>query len=67
MDAESLWMVLAAILGPSGAAYMGVKVGLNGLKKEVAEIKEWLSMLDQRSQTHGERLASLETSRESDR
>ena len=45
----------------AGAAYGGVKVGMNGIRKSVAHIERIVNRLDEKVDTHGERLASVET------
>lgn len=38
--ATSVIVLLAMVLGPSGAAWVGVKVGLNGLRSSVRQLRE---------------------------
>ena len=45
----------------AGAAYGGVKVGMNGIRESVAQIERIVNRLDEKVDTHGERLASVET------
>ena len=45
----------------AGAAYGGVKVGLNGLKQSIMNIEKLCNRLDDKVDQHGERLASVET------
>ena len=59
-DITTLVSLLAAPLA-AGAAYGGVKVGLNGMKQSILQIERVVSRLDQKVDNHGERLASVET------
>ena len=52
---------LLAIPAAAGAAYGGVKAGLNGAKESLAQIERIVNRLDEKVDTHGERLASVET------
>jgi hypothetical protein len=45
----------------AGAAYGGVKVGLNGMKQSIANIEKLCGRLDDKVDQHGERLAAVET------
>ena len=51
---------LLAIPADAGAAYGGVKAGLNGAKESLAQIERIVNRLDEKVDTHGERLASVE-------
>ena len=51
---------LLAIPAAAGAAYGGVKAGLNGAKESLAQIERIVNRLDEKVDTHGERLASVE-------
>ena len=33
------WQLLALVLGPSGAAWVGVKMALNGTREQVKDLK----------------------------
>ena len=44
----------------AGAAYGGVKVGLNGMKRSIINIEKLCSRLDDKVDQHGERLAAVE-------
>ena len=59
-DITTLVSLLAAPLA-AGAAYGGVKVGLNGVKQSITQIERIVYRLDQKVDSHGERLASVET------
>ena len=48
---------LLAIPAAAGAAYGGVKAGLNGAKESLAQIERIVNRLDEKVDTHGERLA----------
>ena len=52
---------LIAVPAAAGAAYGGVKAGLNGAKESLAQIERIVNRLDEKVDTHGERLASVET------
>ena len=52
---------LLAVPAAAGAAYGGVKAGLNGAKASLAQIERIVNRLDEKVDTHGERLASVET------
>ena len=45
----------------AGAAYGGVKVGLNGMKQSIINIEKLCNRLDDKVDQHGERLAAVET------
>ena len=51
---------LLAVPAAAGAAYGGVKAGLNGAKESLAQIERIVNRLDEKVDTHGERLASVE-------
>jgi len=59
-DITTLVSLLAAPLA-AGAAYGGVKVGLNGVRRSITQIERIVNRLDQKVDSHGERLASVET------
>ena len=60
-DITTLVSLLAAPLAACGAAYGGVKVGMNGMKQSILQIERIVSRLDHKVDNHGERLASVET------
>jgi len=62
-DITTLISLLAAPLA-AGAAYGGVKVGLNGMKQSIINIEKLCSRLDNKVDSHGERLAAVETEAE---
>ena len=51
---------LLAIPAAAGAAWGGVKVGLNGARQSIAQIERIVNRLDEKVDSHGERLASVE-------
>ena len=51
---------LLAVPAAAGAAWGGVKVGLNGAKQSIAQIERIVNRLDEKVDRHGERLASVE-------
>jgi hypothetical protein len=56
--------VLVLALGPGGAAYVGVKLSLNGIREDVHEIKGDVKELRLSQQRHSERLTKVETKME---
>ena len=59
------WQLLTVILGPTGGAWMGVKMSLNGMKARQQAMDGKLDGLARGQAKHGERLARLETIHES--
>jgi len=55
---------LLAIPAAAGAAYGGVKAGLNGAKQSLAQIERTVNRIGEKVDTHGERLAAVETQTE---
>jgi len=51
---------LLAIPAAAGAAYGGVRAGLNGCRKSLESIERIVARLDERVDTHAERIATLE-------
>ena len=62
-DIISLISLLAAPLA-AGAAYGGVRVGMNGMKQSMVQIERIVNRLDEKVDSHGERLAAVETAAE---
>ena len=62
-DIISLISLLAAPLA-AGAAYGGVRVGMNGMKQSMVQIERIVNRLDEKVDSHGERLAAVETETE---
>ena len=54
------FLSLLAIPAAAGAAYGGVKAGLNGTRQSLAQMERIINRLDEKVDTHGERLASVE-------
>ena len=54
------FLSLLAIPAAAGAAYGGVKAGLNGTRQSLARIERFINRLDEKVDIHGERLASVE-------
>jgi hypothetical protein len=54
------FLSLLAIPAAAGAAYGGVKAGLNGAKQSLAQIERTVNRIGTKVDTHGERLASVE-------
>lgn len=73
MDKETLGL-LALILGPAGSAWVAVKIGLNGARQDITDIKataermetkvsqtsEAVARLEERHEDHGRRIGRLE-------
>ena len=55
---------LLAIPAAGGAAWAGVKSGLNGARESIAQIERIVGRLDEKVDSHGERLAAVETETE---
>jgi hypothetical protein len=51
---------LLAIPAAAGAAWAGVKSGLNGARQSIAQIEKIVTRLDDKVGSHGERIAALE-------
>jgi len=49
-----------AIPAAAGAAWAGVKSGLNGARHSIMEIERIVNRLDEKVDSHGERLAAVE-------
>ena len=62
-EITTLISFLAAPLA-AGAAYGGVKVGMNGMKQSIIQIERIVNRLDNKVDSHGERLAAVETETE---
>ena len=62
-DITTLISLLAAPLA-AGAAYGGVRVGMNGMKRSMIQIEKIVNRLDNKVDSHGERLAAVETETE---
>ena len=62
-DITTLFSLLAAPLA-AGAAYGGVRVGMNGMKQSMIQIEKIVTRLDNKVDSHGERLAAVETETE---
>tara|TARA_R110000772_G_scaffold18387_1_gene51202 strand:+ start:428 stop:658 length:231 start_codon:yes stop_codon:yes gene_type:complete len=63
VDITTLISLLAAPLA-AGAAYGGVKVGMNGMGRSITQIEKIVNRLDHKVDLHGERLAAVETETE---
>ena len=62
-DITTLISLLAAPLA-AGAAYGGVRVGMNGMKQSMIHIQKNVNRQDNKVDSHGERLAAVETEAE---
>jgi hypothetical protein len=56
-----MWQVVAVLLGPAGAAWAGVKMGLNGARADIKEIKGDVKEIRGDVSKHAERLAVIES------
>ena len=52
---------LLAIPAAAGAAWAGGKSGLNGARQSIMQIEKIVNRLDDKVDTHGERITRLET------
>jgi len=55
------FLSLLAIPAAAGAAWAGVKSGLNGARQSIAQIERIVTRLDDKVDSHGERITRLET------
>ena len=51
---------LLVVPAAAGAAYGGVRIGLDGCRKSLESIERIVARLDERVDTHGERITVLE-------
>jgi|TARA_R110000824_G_scaffold313727_1_gene500512 hypothetical protein len=49
-----------AIVLPAAAAWGGVRVGLNGARQSIIQMESVVTRLDEKVDSHGERIAALE-------
>lgn len=54
------FLSLLAIPAAAGAAWAGVKAGLNGARHSIVQMERIVSRLDEKVDSHGERIAALE-------
>ena len=54
------FLSLLAIPVAAGAAWAGVKAGLNGARHSIVQMERIVSRLDEKVDSHGERIAALE-------
>ena len=59
VDITTLISLLAAPLA-AGAAYGGVKVGMNGMRRSIVQIEKIVNRLDDKVDSHGERITAIE-------
>ena len=59
MGVEEMLSYFPAVLA-AGAAYGGVKAGLNGTRDTLAQIERIVSRLDEKVDAHGERISKVE-------
>jgi len=62
MEPDGMVTFLSFLAAPlaAGAAYGGVKAGLNGTRETLAQIERIVSRLDDKVDTHGERISRTE-------
>ena len=53
-------LTLLAIPAAGGAAWAGVKSGLNGARHSITQIEKIVTRLDDKVDSHGERITALE-------
>jgi len=62
---QLILMIIVAILGPAGAAYIGVKVSLNGFKlftmDKLKTISTQINRLEQKTEQNGKDIIELKT------
>ena len=51
---------LLAIPAAAGAAWAGVKSGLNGARASIVQIEKIVNRLDEKVDSHGERISKIE-------
>jgi hypothetical protein len=51
---------LLAVPAAAGAAWAGVKSGLNGARESIVQIERIVNRLDDKVDTHGERITAIE-------
>ena len=59
MGVEEMLSYFPALLA-AGAAYGGVRAGLNGARQSIAQIERIVTSLDNKVDDHGERITVLE-------
>ena len=59
VDITTLISLLAAPLA-AGAAYGGVRVGMNGMRRSIIQIEKIVHRLDDKVDSHGEKIAAVE-------
>jgi hypothetical protein len=59
VDITTLISLLAAPLA-AGAAYGGVRVGMNGMRRSIIQIEKIVNRLDDKVDSHGEKIAAME-------
>ena len=60
MLTDNIWQILALVVGPAGASWVGVKVALNGARADIREIKDDMRTLHTKVDQHHTRLAVIE-------
>jgi hypothetical protein len=63
MDGLTLYLIAGGvILGNGGIVWLGLKAGLNGLRRDVQEIKVNVKLINSRVYANSERIARIEES-----
>lgn len=64
MNELPLWIwvlgLIGMVLGPTGAAWVGVKISLNGLRGDVTEVKTGMAQQGKDMSDARERIANIE-------
>jgi uncharacterized membrane protein YdjX (TVP38/TMEM64 family) len=60
VDAVTTLISLLAVPAAAGAAYGGVRAGLNGARQSIVQIERIVGRLDEKIDDHGERITILE-------
>ena len=61
MESELVTLLsLLAVPAAAGAAWAGVKSGLNGARHSITQIEKIVTRLDNKVDSHGERITALE-------
>lgn len=56
-DAQFILALLGLIAGPGGAAWVAVRVGLNGARQDIRDIKKAVQLADGKLDDHGRELS----------
>ena len=64
MTSPEMLQLAAMVLAPGGAAWVGVRVSVNGMREDIKGIKRDVSETRKDLSKHGERIATLEAKSE---